>query len=195
MSTSRIVAIVPAAGRSARMGTAKQLLPVSGRPMLLGVIDALRGGGADELVLVTHSQLRDQLGELSPDVRFAINDDAGSAMINSVRIGMEAAGACDGYLVCPADAAGIAAGDVRRCVEAFRESPQCIVVAAHGQRRGHPLIFARALAEVVHSRACDSGLNRLARGRPEQVRVVQCGAAALTNVNTPDDYERLGPRA
>jgi CTP:molybdopterin cytidylyltransferase MocA len=192
MSTSRIVAIVPAAGRSTRMGTAKQLLPVSGRPMLLGVIDALRGGGADEVVLVTHSQLRDQLGELSPDVRVALNDDADSAMIDSVRIGIEAGGACEGYLVCPADAAGIAPGDVRRCVEAFGESPQGIIVAAHGQRRGHPLIFPRALAEVVRSRACDFGLNRLAHGHPELVRVVQCGDAALTNVNTPDDYDRLG---
>ena len=195
MSVPRIVAIVPAAGRSARMGTAKQLLPVNGRAMLLGVLDALRAGGADALVLVTHSQLRDRLVELSPDVRIAINDDAGSAMIDSVRIGMEAAGACDGYLVCPADAAGIAADDVRRCVEAFRESPQRIIVAAHGERRGHPVILPRALGDVVRSPECDAGLNQLARGRPELVSVIRSGPSGLSNVNTPDDYDRLNSHA
>src|SRR5687768_17767520 len=61
----RVVAIVPAAGRSSRMGAPKQLLPVRDKPMLLGVIDAVRGGGADDVVLVTHSELREALPDLS----------------------------------------------------------------------------------------------------------------------------------
>ena len=195
MSTPRIVAIVPAAGRSTRMGTAKQLLAVRGRPMLLGVLDALHTGGADEVVLVTHSQLRDQLGILPRDVRIAFNDDAGSTMIDSVRIGMDAAPACDGYLVCPADAAGITADDVRRCAAAFHASPYLIIIAGHDGRRGHPVFFPHALAEVVRSRECDPGLNKLARSRPEVVRVIPCGASALANVNTREDYDRLGAGA
>jgi len=196
MGTPLIVAIVPAAGRSARMGTAKQLLPVGGRPMLLGVLDALLGaGGVEAVVLVTHSQLRDQIGELPPDLRVAINDDPGSAMIDSVRVGLDAAGPCDGYLVCPADAAGISPDDVRRCADAFGESPDHIIVAGHGGRRGHPMIFPHALADVVRSRECDAGLNALARNRPELVRVIPCGASALANVNTPEDYDHLGARA
>ena len=188
----RVVAIVPAAGRSARMGAPKQLLPVQGRPMVIGVVDALRTGGADAVVLVAHSQLRDSLGGLSPDVRVAINDDATSEMIDSVRIGMNAAQDCDGYLVCPADAAGVTAADVRRCVNAFRETPERIVIASHNGRRGHPVIVPSSLAQVVNSRECDAGLNRLARNRSELIRIVECASpGTLTNVNTRDDYERL----
>ena len=191
MGTPRIVAIVPAAGRSARMGTVKQLLNVGGRPMLLGVLETLRAGGADELVLVTHSKLRDQLGTLPRDLRIAINDDSGSTMIDTIRIGMDAAPPCDGNLVCPADAAGITAEDVRRCAAAFRESPHLIIIAGHDGRRGHPVIFPHALAEVVRSRECDPGLNMLARSHPHLVRVIPCAASALANVNTPEDYDRL----
>jgi molybdenum cofactor cytidylyltransferase len=188
----RLVAIVPAAGRSARMGTPKQLLPVNARPMVLGVIDALRAGGADALTLVVSSQLRDRLGDLSAGVRIVINDDETSEMIDSVRMGVATAGPCDGYLVCPSDAAGIAADDVRRCVGAFHQTPEQIIIASHAGRRGHPVIFPATLASVVRSRECDAGLNQLARNRPQLVRVVECvSPGTVTNVNTREDYERL----
>jgi molybdenum cofactor cytidylyltransferase len=188
----RLVAIVPAAGRSARMGTPKQLLPVNARPMVLGVIDALRAGGADALTLVVSSQLRDRLGDLSAGVRIVINDDETSEMIDSVRMGVATSGPCDGYLVCPSDAAGIAADDVRRCVGAFHQTPEQIIIASHAGRRGHPVIFPATLASVVRSRECDAGLNQLARNRPQLVRVVECvSPGTVTNVNTREDYERL----
>ncbi len=188
----RLVAIVPAAGRSARMGTPKQLLPVNDKPMLLGVVDALLAGGADALTVVASSQLRERLGELSPVVQIVINDDAASEMIDSIRLGLEASKRCDGYLVCPSDAAGITAGDIRRCVNALRETPDRIIIASHRGRRGHPMIFPAALADVVRSRECDAGLNQLARNRPGLVRVVECGSrGTVTNVNTREDYERL----
>src|SRR5687767_13983817 len=50
-----VVGIIPAAGRSGRMGTPKQLLHVDGKPMLLGVVDALLGGGVARVVVVTNS--------------------------------------------------------------------------------------------------------------------------------------------
>ena len=188
----QLVAIVPAAGRSARMGTPKQLLPVRDRPMLLGVVDALLAGGADALALVIPPHLRERLGDLSAGVRIVTNDRETSEMIDSIRMGLDASGPCDGYLVCPSDAAGITADDVRRCADAFRETPDRIVIASHGGRRGHPVIFPATLADAVRSRECDAGLNQLARNRPNLVRIVKCDSrGTITNVNTRDEYERL----
>src|SRR5262245_54816309 len=45
-------AIIPAAGHSARMGRPKLLLPVAGRTLLERVIDSLRNGGIDQVVVV-----------------------------------------------------------------------------------------------------------------------------------------------
>ena len=47
-----IAAVVPAAGRSARMGRAKLLLPIDGTTIIARVVTALRRGGADRVIVV-----------------------------------------------------------------------------------------------------------------------------------------------
>lgn len=187
-----VVAIIPAAGRSGRMGRPKQLLHVDGKPMLLGVIDALLAGGATSAIVVANSSIRKELPPFPPLVTFAINDDPRTQMIDSVRIGLAASRGADGFAVCPSDAARITAADVRRCIDAFAESPERIVIGTHGGRRGHPLIFPASLATVVQSIECDLGLHHLARNRPQRVTEVPCDSpGTVANVNTPADYENL----
>ncbi len=47
-----IAAVVPAAGRSQRMGRPKLLLPIGGESLIGRVVTALREGGADRVVVV-----------------------------------------------------------------------------------------------------------------------------------------------
>jgi molybdenum cofactor cytidylyltransferase len=176
------------------MGTPKQLLHVDGKPMLLAIVDALLGGGAARVTVVASSALRDQFPPFPPRVDFALNDDPQTEMIDSLRIGLAipAQADADGYLICPSDAARITAADVRRCVGAFAETPDRIVLATHAGRRGHPMIFPASLADVVRSAECDAGLNHLARNRPQLVREVACDSpGTIANINTPADYEKL----
>ena len=190
--TPSVVALVPAAGRSGRMGTPKQLLDVDGKPMLLGIVDALLAGGVNSVTVVVNTAIREQLTALPPRVALALNDDPQTDMIDSIRIGLASAPGADGYLVCPSDAARLAATDVRRCVDTFARSPDRIVMGTHAGRRGHPMIFPAALADVVRSAECDGGLNQLSRARPHLVCEVPCDSpATISNVNTPADYARL----
>ena len=115
-SPPRVFAIVPAAGRSRRMGIAKQLLPVGGQTMLEAVLAPLAAAPIAGIVIVTHSELakritafttragrsttplalREGPGEgtaqedAAPPIFLAINDDETSEMIDSVRIGLRA---------------------------------------------------------------------------------------------------------
>lgn len=188
-----VIAIIPAAGRSGRMGTPKQLLPVGGRTMLETVLQAVIAGGVARAVVVTNESLRQMFATLPPSVTLAINDDPRTNMIDSIRIGLSMEPRADGYLICPADAAGVAAADVCRCLTAFAETPDRIVIASHAGNRGHPMIFPASLAQVVRSAECDQGLNRLARNRAHLVREVACDSpGTLANINTPEDYENLG---
>ena len=174
------------------MGTPKQLLHVDGKPMLLGIVEALLEGGAAGVTVVATSAMRHKLPPLPARARVAVNDDPLTEMIDSVRIGIAAAGAHDGFLVCPSDAAGITAADVRRCAAAFAAAPDRIVIATHAGRRGHPTIVPASLADAVRSPLCNAGLNQLARRHPELVIEVACDSAGpLANVNTPADYEKL----
>src|SRR5271165_6975787 len=53
MSMLPIPAIVPAAGKSRRMGRPKLLIPFDGEPLIARVVRALKGGGADPVIVVT----------------------------------------------------------------------------------------------------------------------------------------------
>ena len=103
----RVFAIVPAAGRSRRMGDAKQLLDVGGQTMLSAVLKPLSASRVEGIVLVTRSAIAESLGaEQVRDVLVAINDDDTSEMIDSIRIGLSTwrrqttVRDCDGFLVC-----------------------------------------------------------------------------------------------
>ncbi len=160
--------------------------------MVVGIVDALCAGGCAGAIIVGNLATVGQLPTLPLIVRTAVNDDPASEMIDSIRIGLRAAPAAQGYLVCPCDAAGIIAADVQRMIAAFSASVDGIIIARHDGRRGHPVIIPATLADAVLSPECDSGLNHLARNRPNQVREVECESpGTIVNINTPDDYRRM----
>ena len=196
---SRVFAIVPAAGRSRRMGAAKQLLAVGGQPMLLAMLEPLAAAQVAGVVLVTHQTVAElvAVGHLRGVVVMR-NDDAHSEMIDSIRIGLrawlerESMADSDGFLVCPADQPGISTADFDACIAAFRAASDRIIVASRAGRRGHPLIFPASLADFVQSAACDSGLNALPRAFAARTRAVECHSPGVTtDVDTLGDYERL----
>ena len=196
---ARVLAIVPAAGRSRRMGAAKQLLDVGGTTMLDALLAPLMAARVSGVLLVTHSGLVDRLAlDRFLNLFVALNDDETSEMIDSVRIGLDAwharqpIGDRDGFLICPADHPGISTADFDACIAAFEGAPDRIVVAARAGRRGHPMIFPAALAGVVRSGVCDRGLNALPRAHADRVVCVECPSPGVTrDIDTPAEYRGL----
>ncbi len=201
-ASTRVLAIVPAAGRSRRMGLDKQLLDIGGQSMLAGVLDVLERSRVCSVTLVTHSGITAHI----ETNRFAklsvvINDDQKSHMIDSVRMGIAAAchgrvgremAPSDGFLILPADQPGIDAADIDRCIAVFSTDATRIVIATHGERRGHPMIFPASLEPFVRSDACDGGLNALPRTHADRVTTVPCGSPGVVrDIDTPDDYKKL----
>lgn len=85
----RVWGIVPAAGMSRRMGAPKQVLPHQGSTMAATVVQTLLDAHVAGVVVVTRSKLVDAVA-LPDDERvcIAINDNPGSEMIDSIRIGL-----------------------------------------------------------------------------------------------------------
>ena len=196
---SRVFAVVPAAGRSRRMGSAKQWLDVGGRTMLQAVLTPLADARVEGIAVVTHSAIAGEtVATLPGGVFIAINDDPDSGMIDSIRIGLSAWSRHasvvdrDGFLVCPADQPGIATADFDACIDAFLAAPGRIVIATWNDRMGHPVVFPASLLDVVRSAACDARLNALPRANPALVLPVACRSPAVTrDVDTPEDYQKL----
>ncbi len=191
----RVFAIVPAAGHSRRMGRDKQLIEISGKPMLRAVVDTLIAAGVARVMVVTRRAIVEAMG--MPHVnraQVAYNEDASSEMIDSVRIGLSewsqrfSDEPVAGILVCPADHPGLSVDDVRACLDAFQVTPDRIIIASREGTRGHPMIFPLTLAEFVRSSACDGGLNAMAKLHADRVLTVPCTSRGVTHdVDTPNE--------
>ncbi len=176
------------------MGTAKPLLDVGGQPMLRAVVQSVVPT-ATRIAVVTRGEIARCLDFSDvPSVVVVLNDDPSGTMIDSVRLGIIALGhpaepaAGGGYVVLPGDQPGISAGDMQRCLLAFRRHGG-IVVAGYGGRHGHPIIFEARLAAVVLSPVCDGGLRCIKDHAAERLRVVPCTSPAVTqDLDTPEDY-------
>jgi CTP:molybdopterin cytidylyltransferase MocA len=193
-----IAGIVLAAGRSRRMGSPKALLTVRGRTFLEVAVDALRRGGCEPVVVVapsTDTPAGDRIASETARLGavLVVNPDPGSEQVDSLRTGLRTlGGAVRAAVVLPVDVPGANWQVVARVVDAFRSTDAPAVAPAHGGRRGHPVLFSRAVfGELLHG------------DLPEGARtVLHAHAAALvevpvdslpTDVDTPDDYRRAIP--
>jgi molybdenum cofactor cytidylyltransferase len=210
---------------SRRMGHPKATLPFGGSTVVGTVVRALLEAGSDEILVVTRGELVVQL-DLPHDrrVTVALNDDAESEMIDSVRIGLsvllsriveDGCGpressainnrrstvedrplqpASGGILVVPADMPAVTADSYRKCFDAFRLDPGRIVIAACRGRRGHPVIFPISLAPNLDR--LTGGLKELVDANSACVALVETNdPGVLRDVDTLADYECLDPKS
>ncbi len=192
-------AIIPAAGRSSRMGSPKQLLDINGRPMLLAVVDPLSTcPHVAGVVVVTNSLVASTLDLTPTGASVVLNDEPDAQMIDSVRLGVAELqrqhdlAHSDGILICPGDQPGLTTDDIFRCCQAFIKTTTQIVIATHHGKTGHPMIFPASLIPFVMSDACDTGLRQLPQHHTELIVRLELTTPAVTrNINTPPDYDSL----
>lgn len=205
-------AIVPAAGRSRRMGRPKLLLPFGEGTVLGATVAALAAGGADRIVVVTrrddrrlaawlrHGAAREAVKPAA--LVLAVNPDPDRGMLSSILAGLEAVGGGElrePVLVCPADLPALSPGTVRAVVEALASSGRPLAVPTHEDRRGHPLAVAPRLLPEIAALDLDVGLRQLLERHPDDVLEVRVDdPGCIRDVDTPADYRELsgtGPSA
>lgn len=197
-------AIIPAAGRSTRMGTPKLLLPWQSGTIIELVLEAWRSSSVGHvLVVVDPADLK-----LAEICRGAGADVivAGSSppdMKASVLVGLNdveqrfAPTGDDAWLVAPADIPALSARVIDRLLTEHRAAirsqyPTEILVPVHAGRRGHPVLFPWNLAAEVGRLQENAGINQLLDRF--SVREIDGPAAAIAqDIDTPDDYRRHRP--
>jgi len=77
-------------------------------------------------------------------------------------------------------------------LERFREGSQPIVVPGYGGRRGHPVVFGRAVFAELERVPDHEGARGVVRADPSRVALVDVDdPAVVEDIDTPEDYERL----
>jgi molybdenum cofactor cytidylyltransferase len=217
MLTFRSFAVVPAAGRSVRMGTPKLLLPWggAGRTVVEGVLAAWRASRVERIVVVTHpddSQLAEVCRAAGVDVYAAPTPPPD--MKASIRFGLEHLARTarpadhDAWLVAPADLPLLTTATIDRVIAAYDPAKGRAVRPLHAGKFGHPVLWPFRAAPLVAALPAYRGLDALFQmNRCEANRydaqpsddpvfdVIECGPDAVgDDVDTPDEYRRLRDR-
>ena len=194
-----IAAIVPAAGASRRMGRPKLTLPLGGVPVIARVIEALRDGGADQIIVVVPpagSPGADDLAETATAAGASlVQPSAPTAdMRASIELGLariESGTAPDAVLLTPGDFPGLSRTLVARVIQAAQDRPGRLVVPIQGGRRGHPLLLPWPLALSIRDLPRNVGVNALLAERADLVvRLDVPEAGAFGDLDTPDDLRQ-----
>ena len=192
-------AIIPAAGRSARMGRAKLLLPWAGRTLIEHVIDAWRRGGVDARIVVVHPddmQLADVCRAAGATV--CVPATPPTEMKDSVQAGLSLAKQLfepvddDAWLLAPADLPLLSASLIGMLMAAYSQS-KCPIVAPRlpNGRTGHPVLFSWRLAAAVTE--VNGGVKELLERHP--VKFVEWqDVDAFADIDTLNEYRHLQNR-
>jgi molybdenum cofactor cytidylyltransferase len=193
-------ALIPAGGRSARMGRPKLGLPLRGRTVLECVVAALRAGGAGRVLVVVapHAAELCPLAEAAgahvhllphetPDMRATI--EHGLTWVEE----HWHPDASDPWLLVPADHPTLEPEVVRSLLREYeRRGEASILVPVHGGKRGHPVVLAWEHIAGIRRHPAGEGLNTYLRRHAAATREIAAGSPEiLRDLDTPEDYERL----
>lgn len=194
----RSFAIVPAAGRSERMGQAKLLLPWKNSRLIDHTLAAWLAGRVTRRIVVIHPEDHALLAHLrSAEVDIVLPPEPPLEMKDSVAIGLEHVAATynplatDVWLLAPADMPDLSADVIQQLLSLHDASRPRILVPTFQGRRGHPVLFPWSLAAEVRQLAHDEGINALP-GRFPWAQVEAGKHAVPPDIDTIEDYRRLG---
>lgn len=196
----RTFAVIPAAGKSRRMGRPKLALPVGGRPVIERVVTALRDGGAYPVVVVTgpHDPAVGPLARAAeaevcelpaatPDMRATV--EHGLRWLED----RHRPRPDDAFLLTPADLPLLDAATVRALYEAWARRPAAtFLLPTHAGRRGHPVLIAWRHVAGIRALSPGTGIDAYLRehtGEAQEVPVPSAGV--VTDMDTPGEYETL----
>ena len=176
----KISALVLAAGLSSRMGsTNKMLMPVEGKPMLLGVVEGLIASTADEVIVVL-GQEHEKVNTIVPShqkVSIILNENYQLGMSTSIKVGVkQLMDPSDGCMICLGDMPYLTTDDYNQMLEHARLNmrPDSIIRPLFEQKAGHPVFFSKSyFPALITLPDYDQGAQSLLRDQTSSIQYLQ----------------------
>ena len=196
----KIGAVVLAAGRSARMGEAKQLLRVNGRTLLEQALTGVPGSDVNAVVLVLGYAAEQIQRELSPEllgeVTIVVNKSYEEGMSSSVRVGLAALGPqIDAALVVLADQPLVKPETMCSIIRTYKHSSAEIVVPHYKGKRGNPVLLDRAVFPEAMKLEGDTGFRAIFSSHAAGLLPFDVDdEGVVLDIDSREDYERVQNR-
>ncbi|MCK9917897.1 molybdopterin-binding/glycosyltransferase family 2 protein [Microbacteriaceae bacterium K1510] len=192
----RIAAVVLAAGRSTRMGPVNKLTAeIGGKPLVrIAAEHALASHASPVIVVTGHEREKVETALAGLPVRTVYNPDYAEGLGSSLKAGIGAVPKdADGAIVCLGDMPQVDARLIDQLVDAFDpERGALVVVPSIGGLRGNPVLWSRRFFPALMGISGDIGARNLIASYAEAVvEVPVTGAAALTDVDTPESFSAV----
>ncbi len=196
-------ALIPACGKSTRMGRPKLALPLGDQSVLELVVRALREAGVDRILVVVGPHVPELvplaeaarahvllLTDETPDMRATV--EAGLRWVEE----QWHPEADDAWLLVPGDHPTLEAGVVRQLLKAHAQHPSySIVIPTNQGKRGHPTLIAWRHVQGIRQRSPGEGLNVYLRYHAvHTLELALDDEAIVSDMDTPEDYQRLQHR-
>ncbi|MGY8767896.1 MAG: nucleotidyltransferase family protein [Pirellulales bacterium] len=189
-------AVIPAAGKSRRMGQDKLFLRLGKQSIIKTTIDAWSNSNVSRVIVVVDPENRELVEHLSGmDVDIVIPSFSPPEMKDSVIAGLAHIKQSyspteeDAWLLAPADMPGLSFQVINQLLEEYRISKQNILVPSYEQQSGHPVLFPWKYAAIVQQLTVNQGINVLTKTYPQR-NISIAGVQKPVDIDTPDEYQR-----
>jgi molybdenum cofactor cytidylyltransferase len=191
----RVAAVVLAAGKSRRMGVNKLLLKLGGITVLDRVLFSLEASGVEEVFVVLGHRPEDLKSIVDAHATEAVlNPDYEEGMTSSFKAGLSRV-YVDAAFLCLGDQAVLAPVLMDRMINAMEADPEALIVSpVHEGRRGHPVLFRKALFPEIMNLGRGKTLKDVVEGHGDHHLRVEGDIWCTLDMDTPEDYERIKER-
>lgn len=191
---SRVAIVILAAGGSSRMGSPKQLLAWQGKSLLVHACQAAIDAQCGPVVVVLGAEatrMRRHIGQMP--VKAVTNPKWSAGMGTSIRLGVSSITSAlpvDAAILSVCDQPYVTAAVYQTLVKAHRVSHMPIVASKYADGIGVPALFSATLLPQLMALNDDEGGKKILESHADEVLAVPFPLGA-TDIDTPDDYERL----
>lgn len=201
MANSRDFAIIPAAGKSRRMGAKKLMLEWDGKPLIWHALQAWLDSKVSNVVIVVRDDDEELIAccdsypitivraKAPPDMRASVE-----AGLDWLRQNLSPSIETDSWLLAPADTPRMNSRWIDSLLNTKWKPNTPIQVACYLGKRGHPVRFRWSLASEVSKLPANVGLNHLLQQFAVQEIEVP-DPLILEDIDTPIDYQQLSSDA
>lgn len=194
-----VAAVILAAGRSSRMGRAKQIALVGGIPMVVHAVKIAVQSDANSVWVVTGAHvdvvepaLLPMRQDYSHRLHMVHNDNWATGQASSVRRSIDVVSAeTEALLFLPVDQPFLPTDLLQALIVAWRQGALLACPAIDGNMRGAPAIFDRALWPDLLALKGDVGARPLLQRYRAQVVTVPAKDDWLRDIDTPDDLAAI----